>query len=250
MPPVSDVRGGPGTASAVRLAAVGAAVVGVGIALEARRRRWSRTLTGRIPAHHDHWRERKAGPPGSLLYVALGDSAALGLGASMPQRGYVGVLADEIGALTGAPVRVRNLAIDGATLAVVIEDELPRLERLRPTVCTLDIGANDVWTFEAGRFRHELERICAALPPGSVVADLPSFSFIPVAGRVRAANRIVHEVAPRYGHLVAPLNATTAVGGPFDALRGSAGDLFHPNDRGHRRWAEAFLPGVRAILAR
>ena len=33
------------------------------------------------------------------------------------------------------------------------------------------------------------------------------------------------------------------------AIRNAAGDLFHPNDRGHRVWAEAFLPAVRARLA-
>lgn len=235
----------PRTAAFALLAA---ALVGV-VVVERRRRRWTRVLTMRIPGHHDHWRERRTGPAGSPLYVALGDSAALGLGASEPRRGYVGVLAEEIERLTGGPVRVRNLAIDGATLAVVIEDELPRLARLHPLVCTLDVGANDVWTFDPERFRADLDRICAALPAGSIVADLPSFSFLPVGGRVRAANRIVHEVAPRHGHLVAPLNATTAVGGPVDAVRGAAGDFFHPNDRGHRRWAEAFLPGVRAVVA-
>lgn len=237
-----------GRLAAIALAA--AALVAGGVALEARRRRWTRVLTMRIPAHHDHWRERKAGPKGSLLYVALGDSAALGLGASEPRRGYVGLLAEEVGRLTGAAVRVRNLAIDGATLRVVIEDELPRLAGLRPVVCTLDAGSNDIWTFEPDRFRAELDEVCAALPPGSIVAELPSFSVIPIGGRVARANRIVREVAAAHGHLVAPLNATTAVGGPIDAIRGSAGDLFHPNDRGHRRWAEAFLPAVRTVLRR
>lgn len=232
--------------------AVGALVLATavagGIALEIRRRRWTRVLTLRIPAHHDHWRARKAGPAGSPLYVALGDSAALGLGASAPQRGYVGLIAEDIGRHTGQPVRVRNLAIDGATLRVVIEEELPRLAGLRPVVCTLDAGSNDIWTFEPTRFRAELDRVCAALPPGSIVAELPSFSVIPVGRRVARANRIVREVAAAHGHLVAPLNATTAVGGPVDAIRGAAGDLFHPNDRGHRRWAEAFLPAVRTVL--
>ncbi len=161
----------------------------------------------------------------------------------------MGLVAEEVARVSGERVRVRNLAIDGARLATVIDDELPRLARLRPDVCTLDVGANDVWSFEPVRFRAELERICSALPPGAVIADLPSFSVIPVAGRVAAMNRILREVAARHGLAVAPLNATTAVGGPVDAVRGSAGDLFHPNDRGHRRWAEAFLPAVRAVVA-
>ena len=229
---------------AVVLAGAGAAVV----LLERRRRWWVRELTNRIPAHHVHWRERGRARDGSLLYVALGDSAALGLGARRPETGYVGILADAVAARTGRHVRVRNLAIDGATLGVVLRDELGRLEGLEPDLVTLGIGANDIWTFDPERFRSEYTRICDALPPGTLVAELPSFSVLPVARRARAANRIIHEVAEAHGFWVAPLYAMTGVGGVVDAVLGAAGDRFHPNDRGHRRWADAFLPGVLARI--
>ncbi|MGN6744506.1 MAG: SGNH/GDSL hydrolase family protein, partial [Amnibacterium sp.] len=84
--------------------------------VQRRRRRWITELTNRIPAHHVHWRERGRARPGSLLYVAIGDSAALGIGASRPEAGYVGILAEAVAAWTGREVRVRNLSIDGATL--------------------------------------------------------------------------------------------------------------------------------------
>lgn len=235
------------------LLTVAAALAGVASAallVQRRRVHWIRILTARIPAHHTHWQQRGRSDAGTLLYVALGDSAALGIGASEPDAGYVGLVADEIAALTGERVRVRNLSIDGATLAVCIRDELPRLAKLQPDVCTLAIGANDIWTFEPHRFRQDYERICAALPPGSVVSELPSFSIVPVRRRIRAANRIIHDVAGRHGFPVAPLTATTSVGGLAAALLGAAGDLFHPNDRGHRRWAAAFLPLVREAVAR
>ena len=233
--------------------AVGGAAVAAGAAyllwLARHRAAWTPLLTNRIPAHHVHWRERGRADPEAVLYVALGDSAALGLGASQPDRGYVGIVAEEIARLTGKRVRVRNLAIDGATCAVVLADELHRLPKAPALVCTIDVGANDIWSFEPARFRDELDRICAALPAGAIVADLPSFSPLPIAGRVRAANRIVHEVVAAHGLTLAPLHAETQRGGPVIAIRNAAGDLFHPNDRGHRVWAEAFLPGVRARLA-
>jgi lysophospholipase L1-like esterase len=229
------------------LAAAG--LVGYLAWLARHRSAWSVLLTNRIPAHHVYWGERGRADPEAVLYVALGDSAALGLGASQPQRGYVGIVADEIGRITGRPVRVRNLAIDGATCAVVLADELHRIPKAPAVVCTLDVGANDIWTFEPARFREELGRICAALPAGAIVADLPSFTPVPIAGRVRAANDIVREVVAEHGLTLAPLNATTRRGGPVIAIRNAAGDLFHPNDRGHRVWAEAFLPAVRARLA-
>ena len=237
-----------GARVAATVAVFGAVAAGIAV-LHYHRLRWIGVLTSRIPAHHVHWQQRGRANPDAVLYVAIGDSAALGIGASDPDRGYVGLLAAEIGRVTKRPVRVRNLAIDGATLAVCIADELPRLAGLEPLVCTIDIGANDIWSFDPDRFRAELIRICQALPPGTLIADLPSFSVVPIAGRVAAANRIVEEVAADHGLWVAPLNATTALGGPISAIRDAAGDLFHPNDRGHRRWAEAFLPGVRATLA-
>lgn len=235
----------------VAKAAIGAVATGtVGyLAWLARHRAtWSQRLNTRIPAHHDHWKERGRADPEAVLYVALGDSAALGLGASTPQRGYVGLVAMEIGRLTGRRVRVRNLAIDGATCAVVLTDELHRIPEDTAVVCTIDVGANDIWTFEPTRFREELGRVYAALPAGTIVAELPSFSPVPIDTRVRAANAIVRDVAAEHGLPVAPLYAATRRGGPVIAIRNAAGDLFHPNDRGHRVWADAFLPAVRARL--
>jgi acyl-CoA thioesterase-1 len=228
-----------------------AAAGGAGYLLWLARHRaaWTVLLTNRIPAHHVYWGERGRADADTVLYVALGDSAALGLGASQPQRGYVGIIASEIARVTGRRVRVRNLAIDGATLAVVLADELHRIPKTEALICTLAVGANDLWSFAPERFRDEFERICAALPAGTIVADLPSFSPLPVGRRVDAANRIVHEVVAAHGLILAPLNATTRAGGPAKALRNAAGDLFHPNDRGHRVWAEAFLPAVRGRLA-
>lgn len=223
------------------------AIAGSVALVQRRRLRWIRVLTDRIPAHHTHWQQRGRIDAGTVLYTALGDSAALGIGASAPDAGYVGLVAEEIAAVTGERVRVRNLAIDGATLAVCIRDELPRLAKLKPDVCTLAIGANDVWTFEPERFATEFAAICDVLPPGSIVSELPSFSVLPVRDRVRAANRIIHRIAGEHGVPVAPLTATTA-GGLVAAVLGAAGDLFHPNDRGHRRWAAAFLPLVRRAV--
>lgn len=231
-------------------AVLAGAAVAAAVAVQRRRRRWIVELTNRIPAHHVYWRERGRVAPGSVLYVAIGDSAALGIGATTPQDGYVGLLADAIADRTGRPVRVRNLSIDGARLRTVIDEELPRLVGLQPDVVTLGIGANDVWTFDESRFRDEFEQICRRLPPNTVVSELPSFSVLPVAGRARAANRIIHEVAAAHGFWVAPLYAVTGTGGFVEALLGSAGDLFHPNDRGHARWSEAFLPGVLAAVER
>ena len=49
-------------------------------------------LRGDVSAYAKYWKSRPS--EGSFTYVALGDSAAQGLGASRPELGYVGLLAD------------------------------------------------------------------------------------------------------------------------------------------------------------
>ena len=81
------------------LAGVLLAATGTGVALWRRHLRWRVLLNDRIPGHHVHWQQRGRVDAGTLLYTALGDSAALGLGASKPDAGYVGIVAAEIAAL-------------------------------------------------------------------------------------------------------------------------------------------------------
>lgn len=63
-------------------------------------------LNQTLPVHSAWWREH-AGTEGEILYVAIGDSAAQGIGASVPHNSYVGVIADHIRAATGRSVQVR-----------------------------------------------------------------------------------------------------------------------------------------------
>lgn len=66
-------------------------------------------LTRSVEARAEYWSVPR-GEPGELLYVALGDSAAQGIGASSPETGYVGVLAARLRASTGRSVEVVNLS--------------------------------------------------------------------------------------------------------------------------------------------
>lgn len=210
-----------------------------------RQRHWRRTLAERIPVHSAYWRARRT-HPGALLYVALGDSAAQGIGASRPDRSYVGVIAHRLRERIGVPVRVVNLAVSGATLRTAIETQLPRLAQLRPDVVTVGIGANDIAAFEPGRFASELDAVLDALPPHTIVAELPSFYLLPGERRVREANRILRAAVAARGLALAPLHAATARQGLRGITTQFAGDLFHPNDRGYRVWADAFEPALAA----
>ena len=230
-----------------------AVAAAVGIALQARylvrrRERWRVTLAERIPVHSKYWRERGA-EPGDILYVAIGDSAAQGIGASRPDHSYVGVLAKALRARHEPAVRLVNLGVSGATVALAIRDQLPKLAQLDPDIVTVSIGGNDIATFDPERFERELATLFDALPAHAIVADLPSFHFLPAERKVRVANAIVRRLAAERGFTVAPLHARTKRQGLWGVSTQFAGDLFHSNDRGYRVWASAFEPAVLARLA-
>jgi len=67
---------------------------------------------------------------------------------------------------------------------------------------------------------------------------------------VAAANEIIRRVAAEVDLIVVPLHDTTKRIGLRSIATHVAKDLFHPNDRGYRSWAEAFLPAISADVAR
>ena len=223
-------------------------VLGVGIALWVRwlsRRRvfWYEKLTNAIPINSDWWKSQRA-LDGELLYVAIGDSAAQGIGASKPGRSYVGFVAAHIRRRTGRSLRVINLGISGATIGVALRKELPALKKLQPDIVTVSIGANDMPTFDPTRFSAELSELYDALPPHAIVADLPTFYFLPAEKKVRAANLLLRKAAAAHNLRVVDLHAAMRRQGAWGVTTQFAGDLFHPNDRGYKVWASAFLPAI------
>ena len=213
--------------------------------LTRRRVYWFERLTNAIPINSDWWKAQRA-KNGELLYVAIGDSAAQGIGASRPGRSYVGFVAARIRSISSLQLRVVNLGISGATVGIAIAKELPALAKLErePDLVTVSIGANDMPAFEPSRFAEQIDELFAALPKHAIVADLPTFYFLPAEKKVRVANAILREAAARHGLTVVDLHAAMKRQGLWGVTTQFAGDLFHPNDRGYRVWASAFLPAV------
>jgi lysophospholipase L1-like esterase len=195
-----------------------------------------------------YWRERagqSTGAENEFVYVALGDSAAQGIGASAPQKGYVGLLAKAIGRETGRPVRVVNLSVSGAKVQDLLDRQLPQMRNYQPDLITMEIGANDMRGYESARFRREFQQVLDGLPADrTVISTMPFFG-----GRIRTednayrASQGITELARTKGFSIAEL---------YVALEKShdkrewiyASDFFHPNDKGYRIWYEAFWPPV------
>lgn len=212
------------------------------------------TLYDGIDELADYWSQPR-GEAGGLVYVALGDSAAQGLGASRPEASYVGLTAQRLRDETGR-VQVYNLSKSGATLRDVLETQLAALRALpvRPDVVTVCIGGNDVRAFDRGRFAKDSADLAAALPPGSYVSDVPYFALPWWTAESDEASDVLTAALRAEGVTVVPLHHAMRVQGRQALVTQHAADLFHPNDRGYRVWASAFweriAPDVPALMAR
>lgn len=208
--------------------------------------RWLRVVTS-VQRHQRHWVRRQL-RPGELRYAALGDSLAQGIGASEPERGYVGLLAARLERATGLGVQVVNLSATGVLIDDVINYQLPALLCLDPPpdLVTVTAGTNDAGRHDHGGIGERFDALCARLPAGTLIADLPRFHHGRRRVAARAAAAVVRDVLGRHPHLV-PVRLDEATADSGLSLRSA--DLFHPNDRGHRHYADLFWSALQPRLA-
>ncbi len=182
---------------------------------------------------------QKAQETGDITYMALGDSAAQGIGASSPGRGYVGLIAKRLEAKTGKKVRVINLSVTGAKLSDYLREQAPQITNYTPDFVTIEIGANDAKTYDEALFRDEFRQVLATLPAGTYVANLPLFNSRPSSTKAaKAASAVAQEEVNKNGRMVfVDLQKQTT---EHQSIFGFAPDLFHPNNRSYKNWADAF----------
>jgi lysophospholipase L1-like esterase len=183
-----------------------------------------------------------------FVYVALGDSAAQGVGASKPDKGYVGLIAKELQQNRQEKVKTINLSKSGARISDVINVQLPLYKKLDLTnrhVITIEIGANDITVFNKQKFENEMQELMSKLPKNTIISDLPSFSGSRYAmhePRVLQANEIISRLAVEHGFKPAELHKRVAAN---HGLRTFAADMFHPSDYGYKvNWTAAFMERI------
>ena len=191
----------------------------------------------------------RADAGGELTYVALGDSAAQGLGATTPARGYVGLLTDIAEEVTGLSVRVLNLSVTGAKAQNVLDTQIPQLAHLTPDLITLAVGGNDMRKYEASAFEQTMGAIIRSLPPHALIADVPCFYNGRGEEKSKRASAQIRRLADAGGQPFVDLHAPTEAIAREEYRTHFALDMFHPSDLGYRVWAGAFEPAWRARLA-
>ena len=163
------------------------------------------------------------------LWVVLGDSMSQGIGASAPDRGWVGALRARL------PHRVVNLSVSGGLIRDVVDRQVPALRSLGvvPDLTTVMIGSNDLFN---RRQRHLVEAHVAelvdVLPDGAVVASLP---------QPRRAARAFNDAIVETGRFRLAEFRDPRLRSWSGRL---AADRFHPNDAGYAAMAEIMAEAV------
>ncbi len=203
--------------------------------------------------------EGEAKAAGPVVYVALGDSTGVGVGARKG-GGYVARLFERLErARPGS--RLVNLCVSGATTADVLRSQLPRVAAAKPTLVTLGIGINDVTHgVSAEQFARNYDEIVAGLrrQPGArvVVTNIPDISHAPAVPvyfreearrRIALFNRRIAETAGRQGVLLLDMYAKSRDLIPKHPEFFSP-DGFHPSEEGYEFWAFEMWPTVKQAI--
>lgn len=193
------------------------------------------------------------------LYVALGDSTGVGMGAH-DRGGYVDNLLLRINR-NGSKAELINVCAAGASIHDVLEKQASRLAKLRPTLVTLSVGSNDLLQeTQVEHFARDYEDVVIRIKRTCnvvVITNIPSLSSAPglppqvrnsVRQRTLTFNRSIAEIAERYG---LPLFDLYSVSESL-ALHPEffSADGVHPSDRGYEFWAEAMWPLVEEAINR
>lgn len=197
--------------------------------------------------HYKNFWTQKAQAQGEITYLALGDSAAQGIGASSPMRGYVGLVAKRLEATTGKKVKIVNLSVTGAKLGDYLRDQAPQIKNYKPDFVTIEIGANDVKTYNEQAFRDEFTQVLVSLPDGTYVANLPLFNSRPSSTQpAKDASKVIEQELQAYPKLrFVDLQKQTS---EHQSIFGFAPDLFHPNNISYKNWADAFWLQIQKDL--
>lgn len=199
---------------------------------------------------------RVGGPGPALRMVWLGDSTAAGAGATSPAS----AIPQRVARGLDRPVDLTVLAVSGARIEDVLEDQLPRMPELVPHVVLVSIGANDVvHVTTRGAFRERYLELLDRLPKGSIVVLLgvpdmgapprfaqPLRSVVEVRGE--QLEDIAREVAEAAGAVYVDIAGETGSEMRSDTDRYFSEDHYHPSDEGYRLWAQAVLEQLRPAL--
>lgn len=187
-----------------------------------------------------------------VTYVALGDSLTAGKGdldANNRPIGWARRLSRLLEERAGRPYAFTNLAVNRATIADVVADQLPSLPGLHPDLVTVSIGLNDIrGVFDPAEFARKIDEVfglATATAPTVATMTLPNIvSMLPLPRELLGIARLLMEQANDAIRTAADARGVRYVDAWYADEVAAPGfwseDRVHPNARGHALIAGAF----------
>jgi lysophospholipase L1-like esterase len=206
-----------------------------------------------------------------IVYVAIGASDTVGVGAEDPRADAWPSVFSRIALPQNA--EYHNLGISGATTQEALRSQLPKAERLRPTIVTIWLNVNDLThgvmpdVYEERLLRlltslrevgaqqilvantpvlEDLPAYRSCLEPGAVDVTCRFPGFVPPPELVRFAvdayNEAIERAAEAAGAIVVDLHALGSA--PASHPDWVSADGFHPSSEGYRVVAERFADAL------
>ena len=183
----------------------------------------------------------------ALRVFLAGDSIAAGVGASSPESSMAGRLAD--GLAKSHHVLFNNSAVSGSRMA-----DMTKLPAERQNLVVLVISSNDLYRFTPlKKFERETQKALAAY------SNLSKETIIAGPGNIGGATAVplimrpfYNLQKPKYAAILKRVSSSypnVSYVNPADFNiksygRTEAADGFHPNDNGHRFWADLIIDKI------
>lgn len=187
-----------------------------------------------------YWQEQIIDKANYTIAV-MGDSTAIGVGASSPQKSFVGILREKIKAKKNKSVRIVNLSHSDASFEDVLVKQLPKLSQEEANLVIVSAGRANVDSKTLNI--NTLNRLMEMLPSGiTYFTEIPA-GYDPKKNRIAAQfNEILKETGEGHAVDVIPLYDTT-LKYQFD-FSYYDWDFIHPNDKGHGIWADLIYSSI------
>ena len=194
---------------------------------------------------------------GSVTYVALGASDAVGVGTDQPAtQGYVPLLAQKL----PKDLHLINLGVSGIHLHEALSQELPLALTTNPRLITIWLVANDfIANVSYTSYMQDLNTLLMRLRSGTqariVMANLPDLTRLPIFSRFSKQqkattlativrwNASITSTARRYNVGIVDLMSQASLLTSHPEY--ISGDGFHPSAAGYVQLANLFWEEIR-----
>ena len=186
-----------------------------------------------------YWQNRAAEsvPPDAIRLVAMGDSIMEAIGATHPEDGIAGRIAQYLQSRTGRPVHISNVSVGGATIQDILDQQLPQVDLSQADLIILATATDMEQRLPLATYEANLRTLLDALPP-----DRTIFSDLPLEPGREAYQTVLQRLANEQG--VRRADFAKVFHGERRRL-----DIFswlfpHLNSKGYYYWFMAFQPEV------